>query len=298
MPPSIRVPLAWAMLLAMPAFFAVNQLAARWVDFVPPHALALGRWALASLFLLPFVGATLWRQRAAAWREAPYLLVLGALGMWVCGAFVYIGGRETTATNIALIYAASPVGIVVIARLFLGERLSWVRAAGVALCLAGLLLIIVKGEPWRLGAVRFSTGDLWVAVAASCWAAYSVLLKRWPTAFDPTARLALISAAGCVVLLPFTVAEAALVGPPRIDGATLLTWVTLAIVPGIGAYACFAFCLRELGAGRAAVGMYLGPLYTVAMAWALLDEAPRWYHIAGAGLVLPGVFLATRAPKG
>jgi hypothetical protein len=57
--------------------------------------------------------------------------------MWVCGAFVYIGGRSTSAINIGLLYAASPVLIALASALWLGERLRAWQWAGVALALAG-----------------------------------------------------------------------------------------------------------------------------------------------------------------
>lgn len=297
MSPAFRIALAWVFLFSMPALFAVNHLVARSVDFLTPHVMTLGRWTLACLFLLPFVGAALWRKRAALGREAWQLLVLGALGMWICGAFVYVGGRTTSATNIGLIYAACPVGIVIIARIFLGERLAGLQVAGIALCLSGLLLILIKGEPARLLAVQFTRGDLWIAASALSWSIYAVLLRRWPSAFDPTERLAAACGAGALILLPITVIEATIVGPPTLDWRTIAVWLVLAIVPGVAAYAAFSFTLRELGAGRTAIYMYLGPLYTAALAWLVLAEEPRWYHVAGAALILPGIFLATRAPR-
>lgn len=297
MSPAFRLALAWVFLFTMPAFFAVNHLVARSVDFLAPHAMAAGRWTLACLFLLPFVGGALWRKRAALGREAWQLLILGALGMWICGAFVYIGARTTTATNIGLIYATCPVGIVIIARIFLGERMAGPQVAGIALCLAGLLLILMKGEPARLLAVEFTRGDLWIAASALSWSIYTVLLKRWTSAFDPTERLTAAIGAGALILLPITVVEAAVVGPPPMGWSTIAAWLILAIVPGVAAYAAFSFTLRELGAGRTAIYMYLGPLYTAGLAWLVLAERPSWYHVAGAALILPGIFLATRAPR-
>ena len=71
-----------------------------------------------------------------ALREWKDLLVLGALGMGVCGAFVYIGADTTSATNIGIIYAASPILIVLLARIFYGELLDLLQGAGVLLSLA------------------------------------------------------------------------------------------------------------------------------------------------------------------
>jgi hypothetical protein len=60
---------------------------------VAPHAAGLGRWGLAALLMLPLTLRTLLRQRKPAPRMEA-LLVLGALGMWICGALVYHGGQS------------------------------------------------------------------------------------------------------------------------------------------------------------------------------------------------------------
>jgi hypothetical protein len=107
-------PARWAAVLlwVVPGLWSSNYLIARASHgVIAPHALAMGRWALALALMLPFVGVALWRQRSAVRQEWRHLLVLGALGMWVCGAFVYQAGHTTSATNIALLYAVAPVAI-------------------------------------------------------------------------------------------------------------------------------------------------------------------------------------------
>lgn len=295
--PLSRRHLAWLLLFLSPAFFAVNMLMARYATFVPPNALALGRWLLVALILLPFVWPRLARHRRALAREWPDLLMLGALGMWICGAWVYIGGRTTPALNIGLIYAASPILIVVLGRLLYRERLTAARIAGIVLCLAGVAAVFAKGRFDNLLSVRFSEGDLWIAAASACWGLYSILLKHRQSALDPLTRLCAISMAGSLVLLPFALGEAAFWhGPDFTDWRTWAAWIVLAIVPGVGAYGAFAFCVRELGPSVTGVSMYLGPLYVGLMAWAALGETPQWYHLIGTLLVLPGLFLATRLP--
>ncbi|MDI1284270.1 MAG: DMT family transporter [Reyranella sp.] len=289
--------LAWLLLFLSPAFFAVNMLMARYATFVPPNALALGRWLLVALLLLPFAWPRLVRHRHALTREGPDLLMLGAIGMWICGAWVYIGGRTTPALNIGLIYAASPILVVALGRLLYREKLTAGRIAGIVLCLAGVAAVFAKGRFDNLLSVRFSEGDLWIAAASACWGLYSVLLKQRPSALDPLTRLCAISVAGSLVLLPFALGEAAFWGGPDFtDWRTWAIWIVLAIVPGVGAYGAFAFCIRELGPSVTSVSMYLGPLYVGLMAWLALGEAPQWYHLIGTLLVLPGLFLATRPP--
>jgi len=92
--------------------WSVNYIVARIsAGVVEPHLLALMRWSMAFCLMLPFA----WRELADNWpawkREWPQLILLGALGMWVCGAFVYIGGKTTEAINIGLLYALAPVMI-------------------------------------------------------------------------------------------------------------------------------------------------------------------------------------------
>ncbi|MCA8967051.1 MAG: DMT family transporter, partial [Planctomycetes bacterium] len=175
---------------------------------VAPHALAFGRWALALALMAPFV----WRElftRGLPWhQEWKQLLVLGATGMWICGAWVYLGGQGTTAANMALIYAATPVAIAVAGTKLLHERMSRAQGVAVVFALAGVVYIIAKGDPANLLALRFNPGDGWIVGAAVSWVAYSVLLRRWPSVLSPAARLAAIVAGGLVVLLPFTMAEA------------------------------------------------------------------------------------------
>ena len=51
---------------------------------------------------------------------------------------------------------------------------------------------------------------------------------------------------------------------------------------------------RELGAARVGLVLYLGPLYTAVLAWAVLGERIEWHHGVGALLILPGIYLASR----
>jgi drug/metabolite transporter (DMT)-like permease len=292
-----RPPAPWALLLlwAVPALWSSNYLIARLSPgVIAPHALALGRWSLALALMLPFVGGVLWRQRAVLRREAPQLLVLGACGMWICGAWVYLGGQTTTATNIALIYAATPVLIAVAGVKLLHERMSGAQRVAVAAALAGVLFVIARGDMQNLLAVRFVVGDLWIVGAALSWTAYSVLLKRWPSALPPAPRLAAVMAGGVLWLLPFTTWEVLTQDTPQFSWAAVGLVVLGAVLPGVLSYTAYSFLQRELGASRTALLLYLAPVYAALGAWWVLGEVPGWYHAVGAALILPSIWLATR----
>jgi len=297
MTPERRRQLAYMMLVTTPALWAVNYLVARAApDIIAPHMLAFWRWSLAGLLLHALSWREISERRQAIATEWPQFLVLGALGMWICGAFVYIGGRTTTATNISLIYALSPVLIALASTLVVGERLRLAQIAGVAVSLAGFLHIVLRGRWGDIASVQLTPGDWWILVAAVSWAFYTLLMKRWPSAFGTTARLALITSGGVLVLLPFTIVEVFFLSS-EVSWRSVGYIVAVALSPAFGAYLSYSFMLRELGAARAGVVLYLGPVYVAGLAWMVLGEPVRTFHWVGAALILPGIYLVTRTQK-
>jgi len=293
--PARQRQLALAFLFIAPALWSVNYLVARWAPgVIAPHMLALARWALAAVVLGAFCRHEIAAQRAHIAAEAWHFLVLGALGMWVCGAFVYVGARSTTAVNIGLIYAGSPVLIALISAWWLHERFGARQWLGVALALSGVMHIIIKGQWQALADVRINPGDAWIAVAMVCWAAYSLLLRAWPSAFGPLARLTLIAAGGVVVLIPFTIIEAVWWWPSTLSWQSVGLVLASALIPGAAAYGAYSHMQRVLGAARVGMVLYLSPLYAALAAWLVLGESIERFHFAGAVLVLAGIALSTR----
>ncbi len=290
---------ALALLWLVPALWTVNYIVARKAPgVIGPYLLAFGRWGLAAAFLLILTRSELWRQRADIAKVWWQYLILGTLGMVICGAWVYQGARSTGAMNIALIYAASPVLIGLGAVLWLGERFGVRQGVGVALAIAGVVHVVVKGQWTALAGVQFSAGDLWIVAATVSWAAYALLQKQWPSPLGSTARLAAICIGGTLVLIPLTAWEMSQPDALPLTGYGLWLIVVAAIVPGLGAYWIYGWAQKILGASRVAVSLYLGPLYAGLAAWGVLGEPLGWHHAIGALLILPGVFLVTGKPAG
>ena len=287
----------WAsvLLFIVPGLWSTNYIIARLADgLIAPHALALGRWALAAALMLPFVWRPLVHDRRLWLPEWKQLLMLGALGMYVCGAWVYIAGRTTTSANLALIYAITPVTIAALSAALLHERLRAPQKLGIAMAFGGALFVIAKGDPASLLHLRLAPGDFWVMAAAAAWTAYSVLLRKWPSVLGPGPRLVAIMAGGLVLLLPAALLEAALSNAPALGLKALGLVLLAALVPGIASYSAYSYLQRELGASRTALMLYLAPVYGALLAWLVLGERPAWYHLAGGALILPSIWLATR----
>ena len=288
--------LALIALWFVPALWAVNYVVARKAPgVIGPHLLALGRWALAALVLCILARKEIWAKRKNILANSTQFLILGACGMLVCGAWVYQGARTTSAMNIALIYASSPVLIAVGSVLWLGERMNKVQIAGVVLAIAGVLHVVLKGQWTALAGIQFVAGDLWIVAAAIAWAAYALLQKWWPSDLSVTARLAMICLGGCMTIAPFAYWE--MLQPNlTVWGQPALTLIVVAAVfPSLGAYWLYGWAQNMLSANKVAIILYLGPLYGALASWSVLGEQLGWHHLWGALLILPGVFLVTNS---
>jgi len=265
------------------------------VGSVPPVGLAFWRWTVAFLILLPFASSGLLRHRRILLAQWPRLLALGALGMGICGAVVYVGLQQTTATNAGLIYASSPVLIVLIGATLSGERIGLRQLAGIVLALSGVATILTRGNPASLLGLTFSGGDLLILAATVSWAAYSVLLRRIGAVVPTIPLFAAIALAGILVLLPFYLWET-LAG--RVVDLTFDTAASiggLALISSVLAFSTYQKGVAIVGPSRAGPFMYMMPVWGAVLAVTFLGESFEPYHAVGFALVLPGVAFATLA---
>lgn len=292
--PSTR--LAQSAIWLIPLLWSVNYFVARRAPgVIEPYTLACIRWGLAGLLLSLHARAELLREWRNILRVGHQYLLLGFLGMVVCGAWVYVGAKTTGAVNIALIYSASPVLIALGSVLWLHERMRGSQALGVVVALSGVLHVIVKGEWTALGQVQFVIGDLWILAAMISWALYALLQKMWPSSLGSTARLAAICWGAMPVLLAGTVWESLQAQTPAMSLQAWVLGIAAALAPGIMAYWIYGWAQKVLGASKVAVTLYLGPLYGALLAWLVLGETLGWHHLVGAALILPGVYLVSRS---
>jgi drug/metabolite transporter (DMT)-like permease len=285
----------YLILAVMPLFFVSNLIIGRpAVETVPPWTLATLRWSIACAILLPFA-APLVREHAKALREQWWRIVLlGFLGMWICGGIVYVGLQTTTATHATLIYTSSPALVVLLAALFARKPLSLLQSIGVALAIAGVFTIILEGNPALLLQQEFHRGDLLIVAAAISWAFYSLLLKNRALETIPTiAVFFAIVLSGALLLLPCMIVELAVGSAFPV---TLRAWASISgivLFSSILSYATFQYGVKTVGPAVTSIFMYLLPCYGVLLAVVFLGEEFRLYHAAGLMLVMLELLLAT-----
>ncbi len=207
------------------------------------------------------------------------------------------GLSTTTATNTGWLISVSPLVLAVLSYVFLGERIGWGAAAGIAVATAGILLLVSRGRLGDLGWLR-STGDWLVLASAHTWAFYTVatrdlVRRRHPLAV--TFGILLIATVYSVVL---AIMYGDFTGVRSLSPRGISALLYLAI-PGqaLGQWFWHEGVAR-LGATRAGLYLYLEPLATLALAVPLLGERFGAVTALGGGLVLAGVYLGQRRPRG
>ncbi|MGM0571331.1 DMT family transporter [Marinobacter sp.] len=291
--------LAYIGLVLTPLFWAGNAVVARGVvDDIPPTSLAFWRWVLALLIILPFGLPGVRREWAVIRDHWHRILVLALFSVTAFNTLLYLAATTTTAINIALINSTIPIMVALLAFLLLGERTRAMQGLGIAVALAGMLLVIGQGTLGRLVGLSFSAGDLIMVTAVASWGVFSVLLRRLSVPVKSLTFLTMQIALGTAVLAPIYLVDLLFFsGGFELSGTTLPPLVYVAIFPGILAYAFWNYGVLNVGPAKSAMFMYLTPVFAAMLAWVFLGERLGWYHLAGGALILAGLYLTTRNPS-
>lgn len=285
------------LLALVPACFALNPVTGRaLVEDFGPATLSLVRWSLSGLVI---AAIALMRPGLERWRApASHLLrlaLLGALAMGFCATAAYVASRTTEATNIGLIYGCASA-LVAAWEIAAGrQRASPLLLAGIAACLFGVILILTKGHPETLAALRFTPGDLWAAAGMLVFVAYTVAMRRVPASLTAMPQFVVMSLGASLAMLPFAAGEIATVGLPVIDQSTLPWIAVVVLATGIGAFLGYNISLRLNGPMLTSASLTLTPAFAAAQAMALIGERLGWYHGAAIPLVVAGLMLINRS---
>jgi drug/metabolite transporter (DMT)-like permease len=275
-------------------FWAGNIVLGRYVaGHIPPMTLSCVRWIGAFLMLLPFALSHLMRDWPVLRARLPLMIVLSATGFAINNALAYWALQYTQALNALLIQSSGPLFIALWALILYGVRLTWAQLAGIAISLAGVLTIILRGDLGALAGIRFNVGDVMLAGALLAFGLYSALMTRRPVAH----QLSLISftmACGALSLLPLSIWEYTTGFTLKFDTMTVVTLIYVVIFPSTLAYLFFNRGIALIGPNRAAPFFHLVPVFGSAMAILLLGEQPQLFHLVGYVLVLAGVVIASR----
>jgi drug/metabolite transporter (DMT)-like permease len=287
------------LLALVPACFAFNPVAGRaLVDSFGPATLTLVRWSLSGLVIgtlaLMRPGNERWQ---ASLSQLLQLGILAAFGMGFCSIAAYLASRTTEATNIGLIYGCASAFVAVWEIVARRQTASAQLLVGISACLLGAILILTKGHPETIVALRFNPGDLWAAAGMLVFVGYTVAMRRVPSRLTPLPQFAVMSVGASLAMLPFAATEIFSTGLPVIDGRTLPWIAVVVLATGIGAYLGYNISLTLNGPVLTAASLTLTPAFAAVQAMALIGERLGWYHAAAIALVVTGLTLIGRSQR-
>ncbi len=317
---TLKLNLRTVMLLSLPPLlWAGNAVVGRMaVGSVPPLTLNFLRWSLALLILLPLGWRVLRDPAQIAARWWP-LMLLGLLGVGSYNALQYLALVTSTPINVTLIAASLPVCMLLVGKLFYDVTPSRQQMLGAVLSVAGVLLVIARGQIETLMKVQFVVGDVYVVIATIAWAFYSWRLARPPellrsphapqvTGTDGQARgwtwaelLLVQTLFGLLGAGAAAAAESAAGSAPIVwSGWVVVALIYVAVGPSVIAYRCWGLGIAaggEAGPALAAFFTNLTPLFAAVMSAALLNEPPKWFHAAAFALIVGGIWVSSRKTK-
>jgi drug/metabolite transporter (DMT)-like permease len=274
-------------LLALAAIALWGSLAPLGVslDHVPPFLLTGCGLLIGSLIGLVLAGGNL-RQ----WKVPGPTLALGVYGLFGFHFLLFIALRYAPPVQANLVNYLWPLGIVLMAPLFLtGMRLRALHIAAAFLGFAGAALAIVGGQDLQGG---FSWGYVAALASAFIWASYSLLTRRVP-AF-PSAAIGLF---GLVSGLLSLLCHALLEGPVNLTTHDWLLLVAMGLGPLGGAFYLWDSALKCGDARQIGVLSFLTPLLsTLALLW-LRGERPSLSVLLAAGMIVGAAVLGSRAGR-
>lgn len=252
---------------------------------VPPLFYAGLRFAVVALVMLPW----LLPMPRPAWRIVLIGLLMGGGNF----ALLFMALQTTSPSSAAIVLQLGVPFTILLSMAMLGERIHWRRALGIALTLAGVLIVV-----WRPGGLALSAG-LWLVVGAAFAGSLGAILMKQAEAVSPFRFQAWVGLVSVLVLSIGSAAfeqgqwtAAAAAGWP-FAGAVLFT----ALVVSVGAHSAYYHLIGRYEANLIAPLTLMTPLATIGFGVLITHDAFDGRMAIGAALALGGVLIVALRRK-
>ncbi len=256
---------------------------------MPPVLFAFIRFGTAFLVLLAVLR---WREGSVGLPRGDILpmLLLGLAGFGLYQDLWATALGRTTASNSALITAATPVSTVLIAAAVGSDTISRPKVIGAAIALAGAVAVVLATH--GIGFTGASAGDLMTFAATVCWACYvafgAPVLRRHSPLRTATWAIGL----GCLGMLPLAIWQATTFDVSRVHAGTIVLYLFCALVAAAAANVVMFEAVKVLGPSRTMLSQFLVPAFAVVLAAILLGEAIVPVQVVGGLVIVSGILVS------
>jgi len=269
--------------------------------FIPPLTVVFLRLLISSLCFwawMKWTGIRLDFNWNVRWILT--MILLSLFGTSLHYATQTVGIKFTTASNASVFPATGPILIMVISALFLPERITRQKLAGILLSLLGIGLVIGPDTLLQFRLRGHLLGDFLVLLSILMWAVFTVLSKHTLRRSAPLKLTALITFLGTLTMAPAALWEIAsgeglpsFAVPAVAWGSVIFLGVTCSFLATL----LYVFALGEIDSQIAGIYLYTVPPIGVLFAVLFLKETIRWPMVLGIGLVILGVCIAQRESR-
>ncbi len=258
---------------------------------VHPFCAAFLRFTIASLFLVFLVLKQEGRLPRFSRRDGVLIFFSGLTGIFSYNLFFFSGLTMINANRAALIIAINPIVISLFSAFFFKERLTPVKIFGLVMSVSGALIIITGGDIRTIFSTGIGPGEMAIFGCVLSWVCYSLLGKLLTGRFSPLVSVCYSSIAGTLMLLYPALSKDLFQSLP---GYGVFEWGSLFYLGFFGTVLGFYWYyqgIKEIGPTKSGVFINFVPVSALILSYLILKEPVTHALLAGAALVVSGVYL-------
>ena len=198
--------------------------------------------------------------------------------------------KYTIPSNAALLYATTPIIVLVFSHFFLGESLSGLKVAGVIMGFAGVTIVIF--ERGFSASMEYVFGNIVIFVAVLAWALYTVYGRKMIVKYGAIETSCLTLIGGTLLFLPVGIVPALRYPYWTISASNWAQICYLGIVTSVFSYLLWYFALGRIEAGRVALFSNFQPIIVTLLAVTLLGQSVTAAFVVGGIIAIGGVIAA------
>ena len=264
-------------------------------NIVSPLSLAFYRWVIAFLILTPFCLPKAIKELPLLKKQPGMIFLIILTGPTLFNTLVYLGLTATTVINSLLIISTTPMLIILLNKLLYKAQTNIFQMIGIFISLIGVCYVIAKGSFQNIFDSEFYFGDLFILLAVTSWALYSIFLKKNETGVSGFSFLYLSFVFTVILLFPVYLFDIFIQDNfINIDQKTLLVIGYTGIFPSIISYMCWNTGVALIGPNKSGPFLHLMPIFGGILAFLVFRETLEIYHYAGILSVIVGIIITNK----
>lgn len=272
-------------------FWAFNTIAGRAaVGEVSPLLIVSLRWLFVSIILSFLCRNQLKEIWTILSQRIKWLIIMGLFGFTGFNSAYYIAAHDTIAINLGLVQGTMPAFIIIIAWVWLKDKINLTQFLGVLITFIAVLIVVSAGNLTILLNLELNKGDIVMIFACTLYAVYAVGLRKKPQigALPLLTFFAYVAFVGSLPGLIYETYSNQLI-LPGLKGCIILG--VIIIFPSFLAQIFFMKGVEKIGPARSGLYTNLVPVFSSILAVFLLGESFQFYHFLSLSMIFAGIYL-------